>query len=264
MSPRSACLAAVVALAGCAPTPVRAATQWRRVVLVELFTSQGCSSCPPADTFVREMPSLGLGRDKVAPLTFHVDYWDGLGWKDPFATRELTARQEWYARLGRLRGPDGDTGISGLYTPQLVVDGAIHLSGQRRQQAIREIGRAAERAPAFELRPRVALEGASADVAVDVAARADVRRELDWRLVVVLAAKSASTLVTHGENAGEKLEEAAVVRALSPPAPLPSTPRATVHVRVTKPADLAWSDVEIVAFAQAQKTGEIGAAVVSR
>src|SRR5207253_2749288 len=62
-------------------------------VLVELFTSQGCSSCPAADAFVRELPGLGLGRERVLPLTFHVDYWDGLGWKDPFAAPAFTQRQ---------------------------------------------------------------------------------------------------------------------------------------------------------------------------
>src|SRR5438132_13969858 len=100
--------ALLAALGGCGAAHA-SAPAWQRVVLVELFTSQGCSSCPPADAFVRDLPALGFGRDKVVPLTFHVDYWDDLGWKDPFATPAFTDRQRWYARSRKLRSPDGQT-----------------------------------------------------------------------------------------------------------------------------------------------------------
>jgi len=100
---------------------------------------------------VRQLPSLGFGSDKVVPLTFHVDYWDRLGWKDPFATRAFTGRQEWYADSGRLRSPDGSAGLDGLYTPQMIVDGAVHFSGQRREVALREMQRAGLRPPELDL-----------------------------------------------------------------------------------------------------------------
>src|SRR4051812_49185934 len=87
-------------------------------VLVELFTSQGCSSCPAADAFVREFPRLGLGRDKVLALTFHVNYWDDLGWKDPFSAPAFTERQTWYAHSAQLMSLEGSGG--GLYTPQMI------------------------------------------------------------------------------------------------------------------------------------------------
>jgi len=126
-------LVAIASLASGDCATVRAApNEWRRVVLVELFTSEGCSSCPAADVFVRELPALGFGRDKVVPLTFHVDYWDRLGWKDRFAGPDFTARQEWYARSTKLRSPNGEAGLHGLYTPQLVVDGAVHLYDTQR------------------------------------------------------------------------------------------------------------------------------------
>jgi hypothetical protein len=228
------------------------------VVLVELFTSQGCSSCPAADAFVRELPALGLGRDKVVPLTFHVDYWDGLGWKDRFARPEFTARQEWYARSTKLRSPNGETGLSGLYTPQMIIDGEVHLSGGRRQDAIAEMERAAKSPALFELKPRVTVQGSSVDVTVEVGDRQATKSNADWRLRVALTTPDARTSVARGENAGETLEEAAVVRALSDPLPLPNTPGAKAHVRMARPEGA--TDLDVVIFAQSE-TGAVGAAI---
>lgn len=247
------------AAAGCNASAVAAPAPWRRTVLVELFTSQGCSSCPPADAFVGQLPALGFGRDKVVPLTFHVDYWDGLGWKDPFATPAFTERQRSYARSGKLRSPDGQAGIDGIYTPQMIVDGLVHFSGQRRQDAIREMERAATRPPAFDLVGHATIQGSMIDVVLTATDRADAKGNADWHIVVALAATKTRTAVARGENAGATLEEAAVVRALSDRIPLPRGPRSPVTVRLSKPADLPWSGIEIVAFIQSNATGEVGA-----
>lgn len=248
----------VTAAAGCS-APARGATPvWRRPVLVELYTSQGCSSCPPADAFVRQLPAMGLGADKVVPLTFHVDYWDRLGWKDPFASAAFTERQEWYARSDRLRSPDGAAGLDGLYTPQMIVDGSVQFSGQRRQTAVHEMEAAAARSPAFDLTVRAAASGSTVALTVDSAPLGDVNRQRDWRLVAALAAKTARTAVRRGENAGETLEEAAVVRDLSGRIAMPIQ-RGSTRLQLSKPGDLAWSDVEIVVFAQSETTREIGA-----
>jgi hypothetical protein len=254
----------MLAAGACSARAASPPQPWRRVVLVELFTSQGCSSCPPADAFVRELPGLGYGRDKVVPLTFHVDYWDGLGWKDPFASPALTRRQEWYAQSKRLRPPTGQPELTGLYTPQMIVDGQVHFSGQRREDAFRELGRAAARPPLFDLTADTALHGSTVDVTVHTTERGDVGHgvDRDWRLVVALTARRTRTAVAHGENAGEILEEAAVVRALSDRVALPRDPRATTAVRLTKPADLPWSEVDVVAFVQSEATGEIGGALM--
>ena len=89
-------------------------------VVLELFTSQGCSSCPAADEFLGE---LAAERNDVVALSFHVDYWDYIGWEDRFATEETTERQRDYAR---------QLGIAYVYTPQLVIDGASHVVGSKR------------------------------------------------------------------------------------------------------------------------------------
>src|SRR5690242_16320490 len=100
-----------------------------RPVVVELFTSQGCSSCPPANAFLNEMSK---GRSDVLPLAFHVTYWDRLGWKDPFSLPEATDRQ---ARYGSRFG-------DGSYTPEIVVDGVSGHVGSDRTQVGTAIDRA--------------------------------------------------------------------------------------------------------------------------
>jgi hypothetical protein len=259
---RSSALLLACAAAGCSPAAQGAPPPAGRVVLVELFTSQGCSSCPAADELVRELPRLGLGRDRVVPLTFHVDYWDNLGWKDPFARPEFTGRQQWYARTGKLRSPEGQRGIDGLYTPQMIVDGGVHFSGGRRTVALDEIRRAADRPPRFDLTGRAEIRGSEAAVTLRVSPRARIEAGADWRLVVALTTNSARTRVTRGENGGDTLEEAAIVRALSAPLPLGAAADPLV-IKVTKPIDLAWNDAGLTAFVQSQATVEIaGAAAI--
>src|SRR3954454_13978052 len=94
-------------------------------VVVELFTSQGCSSCPPADALIHDITTDPAMRGRVIPLAFHVDYWDSLGWRDPFSSAEWTQRQARYARTMRL---------SSAYTPQAVVNGSRKFVGSTAQQ----------------------------------------------------------------------------------------------------------------------------------
>lgn len=137
-----ACAVAAAACSGSAPrSPAMdrgdagAAAKNHGAIVVELFTSQGCSSCPPADRLLTELAGRERERPVIA-LAFHVDYWNDLGWRDPFSSASATARQEAYARaLGR-----------GLYTPQLVVNGRAHAVGSRRGEVERALG-AATRVP---------------------------------------------------------------------------------------------------------------------
>src|SRR5512144_1000431 len=93
------------------------------LTVVELFTSQGCSSCPPADALIGELAQ----REDVLALSEHVDYWDYLGWKDPFASPAHTARQRNYAKA---------LGLKYLYTPQVVVQGQVQVSGSEREAVL--------------------------------------------------------------------------------------------------------------------------------
>ena len=171
-------------------------------VLVELYTSQGCSSCPPADALLRELvrrqPVAGA---TVVPLSLHVDYWNRLGWSDPWSDELFGARQMLYADAEGRR-----------YTPQMVVDGSRRFIGSSRakaREAIAEAGRRskvrldvrADQLGGGRLRVAVSGEGIAAG---------------DGEVLVHLALtrSSAANEVRRGENAGRRLEHVAVVRRL--------------------------------------------------
>src|SRR5881628_1654612 len=107
-------------------------------ILVELFTSEGCSDCPPADTLLRVLDSTQpIPGAQVVALEEHVDYWDDQGWRDPFSSHDWTTRQLAYADVLGNRNP---------YTPQMVGDGSVEFSGGRVEQALQSIAAAAEQA----------------------------------------------------------------------------------------------------------------------
>ena len=106
-------------------------------VLVELFTSQGCSSCPPADELLRKIARDPNLRGRAIPLAFHVDYWNHLGWRDPFSSREWSQRQGDYVRAMHL---------DSAYTPQVVINGSRQLVGSNAQQIYRAIEEESKRA----------------------------------------------------------------------------------------------------------------------
>lgn len=168
-----------------------ATAQQQRPAVVELFTSQGCSSCPPADALLGEL----AGRSDVLALAYHVDYWDGIGWKDRFALPQSTDRQRSYQR--RL-------GLSRLYTPQMVVDGRIDVVGSDRAGVLPLLGGRLG---------GTAVQLSIADGAV-IADLPDGQGRGEAVLVALLG--KAETAVGRGENAGQRLAEYNIVRAIRP------------------------------------------------
>jgi hypothetical protein len=181
----------------------------RAPVVVELFTSEGCSSCPPADDLLArlndEQPVAGA---EVIALAQHVDYWNQLGWADPFSAHEFSERQgEYAARFGS----------EGVYTPQMVVDGGAEFPGGNSGKALDAIARAARE-------PKAELSLARADAQTDAgdALRLSVRvvrlpKLTDGDTADVLLAVTEDKLsseVERGENAGRRLMHAGVVRRL--------------------------------------------------
>src|SRR6266550_725884 len=163
-------------------------------VVVELFTSQGCSSCPPADALLRE-----LRRDpNVIAIAYHVDYWDRLGWRDPFSAREWTARQMEYVHTLRLPS---------AYTPQMVVGGTRQMVGSS-SLVVRSAIIAAAREERDSAPMRLTTEGGSA-VVVTNAPRAGLE------LIVVALTDEQTTKIERGENEGLTLANANIARKLA-------------------------------------------------
>ena len=161
----------------------------RAPVLVELFTSEGCSSCPPADRLLES-----LDRQAIV-LSEHVDYWDRLGWRDPFSGHANTQRQEAYAR---------GFGIEGPYTPQMVIDGVTEFVGNDARRAMDELARARSRE---KIGVHLARTAAGVQVQIDPAGKAaDV-----W---LALADESGTSQVAAGENQGRRLHHVAILRSL--------------------------------------------------
>jgi hypothetical protein len=167
-----------------------------RPVVVELFTSEGCSSCPPADELLSE---LARSRPDVLLLAFHITYWDRLGWPDPFSLRAATDRQRDYAQT---------LGLDSIYTPQMVVDGRTDVVGSDRANVLAALHDAAAARPApVPLR----LTRAAGQVTLEVGAGAGAQR---GSVLLVGYDAAHRTSVARGENAGRTLIESNVVRGL--------------------------------------------------
>jgi len=173
--------------------------QPRTPVVVELFTSEGCSSCPPADNLLARLPRAFPDLD-IIPLSEHVDYWNDLGWKDRFSSDLFSARQQDYGRLFRLES---------VYTPQMVVNGQAQFSGGDEARARQEILRAASPPKA-----NAALSMLSPGVMhVTVDHIPDGVRNADVFLAVTESGLESSP--TKGENNGARLRHTGVVRSLT-------------------------------------------------
>ncbi len=173
--------------------PVFAKTQTQPVV-VELFTSEGCSSCPPADAILSELATQYS--ENVLPLSFHVDYWNYIGWKDPFSDPAYTDRQRDYA---------GTLGLRTIYTPQAVVAGQIDVTGSNRSQLFRAIGKASAlpQQASLSLKP---VENGRLSITASSTKDATI-----W---LVGYDKTQQSEVTRGENRGRRLTHHNVVRSL--------------------------------------------------
>jgi hypothetical protein len=241
-------LAAVVVVVAVSAAPDTKALDARigaTPVVVELFTSQGCSSCPPADALLRAFTRDEKLRGKVIPLAFHVDYWDRLGWRDPFSSRTATQRQMAYVRTLR---------VNSAYTPQIVINGAREMVGSNESAIASAIETASKQPSAGTLR----LTTARKDNTIDVTLRGDVAREGN-DLIVALYEDDVTTEVGSGENGGRKLVNDAVVRQFV----RIDAARGALEKMVTFRTEPAWqtNKLGVAAFLQDKTTLKIGAAV---
>jgi hypothetical protein len=231
----------------------------RAVVVAELFTSEGCSSCPPADEVLSRLVKQGQNGIEVLALGEHVDYWDRLGWRDPFSSAAYSTRQSQYDARVFHRNE--------VYTPQLVIDGRVAAAGSDTvaiQRAIRQAGDA----------PKAAI-----DVLVNRQHERDLEVRLQLRVppmltgdepidvVVAVVEDNLHSEVRRGENRGRTLKHDAVVRRLTTVGTLPPGVRTfSTSASETLAPDWQIASIRVVSFLQGRESRRIvgaGAASVS-
>jgi hypothetical protein len=206
-------------------------------VVIELFTSQGCSSCPPAERLLDKLAHDGtLAGRSLVPLAFHVDYWDDLGWVDPFALPAWSERQRDYAQA---------LGDSSLYTPELVVAGRAGMVGSNALAVARAIA-------ATPRQQTLAATATWAKDQVTIEAKAPAGADV----LVAIWQDGTRTQVPRGENAGATLASDRVVRRLERVATAGTSGHATIAI------DPRWGSVGAVVFAQQPDRTIIGATVL--
>jgi hypothetical protein len=199
-------VAAALLLSACQESRAQAppnATMGQNMVVLELFTSQGCSSCPSADAVLRDLGKDPNLQGKVLPLSFHVDYWNYLGWADPFSSPRWSNRQRDYGKAFQ---------TDRIYTPQLVVAGRTHLVGSRRAQALDEIRAASLLPPGGQVQLSTAWgdkDALKVELSASRLADPSAPEAVAW---VIVFENNHSVRVTRGENTGEQLQHDYVVR----------------------------------------------------
>ena len=234
-APPALLLAAVLLAA----PPARPAGPLPGVAVVELFTSEGCSSCPPAERLLAQLRQEAHSSGQpVYTLEFHVDYWDHLGWKDPYDARACSRRQERYEDV---------LGADNLYTPQMVVNGRTEFVGSLADRARAEVNAALARPAA---------------AAVHVSAQRDARGRWDARwqvegapadavVCVALVESDLRSQVRRGENQGRTLIHSSVVRAFES---FSVGSKAAGDARLTPSTEVDPAHARVVAFVQDRRT----------
>ena len=177
------------------------------LVIVELFTSEGCSSCPPADALLKELSEQQKMDDiQVVALEEHVDYWNHLGWRDPYCAAQFSERQNDYSHV---------FGTDGVYTPQMIVDGQHEIVGGRSREASEAIQKAASQPKAeIELLASPNAMPGKPTFEVQIKSLNGISPRGTTELWLAVTEKGLQTDVKAGENSGETLKHAAVVRSL--------------------------------------------------
>ena len=224
-------------------------------VFLELFTSEGCSSCPPADRLLESLDAQPVANADLIVLSEHVDYWNYLGWSDPYSSPVFSARQQKYS---------SNLGAS-VYTPQMVIDGQIQALGSDRQEVIQAIARAAKGGK-LPVSVRAERSGSSGTVHVEANSGGAVAD-----LYIVVAADHARSQVLRGENGGHMLTHVAVAQSItrigkwegsgmaSRDVPIPWTAKQQPPASLAKPGE-----TRIIAILQDPRTGRVLGAAQTR
>lgn len=225
-------------------------------ILVELFTSEGCSSCPPADRLLQKLDEQSVPGAEVIVLSEHVDYWNHIGWKDPYSSHVYSERQDFYAK---------HFGLDSVYTPQMVVDGSTEFVGSN--SALAE--KAFSKALGLPKIP-VHLSLISADLSSRVNVHLDTgalepsfgSREAEVQIAVALS--RAESQVSSGENAGHRLTHVSVVRNLTKVAVLKVGQGFSQDIHLNLGPASNSHDLRLIAFVQEPGQGKVLGATLLR
>ena len=209
--------------------------------VVELFTSEGCSSCPPAENYLNEL-AVQTESQRIMPLAFHVDYWDYLGWRDPYAQKAFTQRQRRYAR---------DLHPNRVYTPQMIVNGRHVFVGSDRDSGGIKINRELKRQPKVDLSVKV-QKGNTGSLTINYQSQANAKHVLN----VALVSNGHNSHVKAGENRGRRLQHENVVRVFKERA----LKQASGQIELQLPQGMKQDDSRIIAYVQDTKSRQILAA----
>jgi hypothetical protein len=248
---RARLAAAVLIAAAIAPAraaPCIAESGARSVALLELYTSEGCNSCPPTDRWVSELPARGHDPASVVALAFHVDYWNYLGWRDPFSKPQYSERQRAASIRNRARV---------VYTPQLLLNGKDY----RRGTVFEGFGERVDALNRNPARAKISLQLAPADPSgLDVTGTAtvpDVSARAGAQAFLALYENNLSNEVKAGENRGKRLRHDFVVRELAGPYPVDSGGEARLARRFSLDPRWKTGDLNVAAFVQSERSGEV-------
>ena len=220
--------------------PVKSSpTGYKNVAILELFTSQGCSSCPPADRLLGTYTS----KEHVIVLSFHVDYWDRLGWKDPFSSKAFTERQHDYA--SKLN--------SDVYTPQLIINGQSEMVGSDESKVSATLKEVFQQEAASKVSIK-SLKPENGQVNITFAAEGSIANSV---LNIALVQKKATTEIKAGENGGVTLTNYNVVRNFKTVAGINNGENL---MNIDLPAGADQKNMSVVLFLQEKGTNKISAA----
>ena len=222
-------------------------------VVVELFTSEGCSSCPPADQLLQKFDKQPFPGAQLIVLSEHVDYWNHIGWTDPYSSAAYSQRQNTYGN--RLR-------LESVYTPQMVVDGSDEFVGNDPHEATKVFEKAVTRTKIPVRISRATLEGNLVKAHLETGPLPAQSKKAD--LVFVVALNHAESEVARGENSGRHLTHVAVVRTLIKPASLRDGQSFSQDVSARIENGVDPSQLRVIAFLQESGQGRILGASVAQ
>ncbi len=236
--------AATHPLVGAAQCEVRSAAH--RVAVLELYTSEGCNSCPPADRWLSALPARGFSPDRLIPLAFHVDYWDRLGWPDRMAKAQFSARQRAQAERNHARF---------VYTPQVLLDGADYRPLQTAERVASRIDQLNRRPAGAVMLLRYSQASSGLMLSLDVrVAGADGPTAQTF---IAITENGIESAVAAGENQGKRLRHDFAVRELVGPLPKDGTGNVSWNGKTALAPDWKRAELSLVVFVQNERNGEM-------